>query len=42
MKKMYNKPEIEVAKVHSLYAIMEGSLTQGDPVNAGDPPAWGD
>lgn len=42
MKKMYNKPEIEVAKVHSLYAIMEGSLTQGDPLNPGDPPAWGD
>ena len=42
MKKYYNQPEMEVAEVHSIYAIMDGSLIQGDPLNPGEPPSWGD
>ena len=42
MKKIYNQPEIEIAEVQSIYAIMDGSLLPGAPVNPTDPPAWGD
>ena len=42
MKKNYNQPEIEIAEVQSIYAIMDGSLPLGAPVTQTDPPAWGD
>ena len=42
MKKYYNQPEMEVAEVHSIYAIMDGSLIPGAPVTPTDPPQWGD
>jgi len=42
MKKNYNQPEIEIAEVQSIYAIMDGSLLPGAPVTQTDPPAWGD
>lgn len=42
MKKSYNQPAIEIAEVHAIHAIMDGSLLPGTPVTPGEPPAWGD